>query len=90
MKWKTWEQWKSGDSKKKYLKVKRATKAALYFAKKDAQAEQFLSINNNSDQNLTFKMAERLKRDKEDIVGGKCTQSEKVKLTLSVDDKFKA
>ena len=73
MKWKTWEQWKSGDSKKKYLKVKRATKTALYFAKKDA-----------------FKMAERLKRDKEGIVGGKCIQSEKVKLTLSVDDKFKA
>ena len=31
---KAWKQWKSGESKDKYLKVKRAVKEAVYFAKK--------------------------------------------------------
>ena len=33
MEQKAWKQWKSGEFKDKYLKVKRAVKAAVYFAK---------------------------------------------------------
>ena len=40
-----------------YLKAKKAAKTDLYFAKRDAQTEQFASINNNSDKNCIFKMA---------------------------------
>ena len=58
---KAWKQWNSGGSKEEYLKAKRAAKTAVYFAKKDAQTEQFASINNNSDKNRIFKMAKRLK-----------------------------
>lgn len=55
LKWKGQKQWKSGGSKVEYLKAKRAAKAAVYFAKKDAQAEQFPSINKNSDKNQISK-----------------------------------
>ena len=61
-----------------------------YFAKRDAQTEQFASINNNSDKNRIFKMARRLKRDNVDVVGEKCVRNDDGKLTLTVDDKLKA
>ena len=54
---KAWKQWNSGGSKEEYLKAKRAAKTAVYFAKKDAQTEQFA----DSDKNRIFKMAKRLK-----------------------------
>ena len=86
MKLKTWKQWKSGRSKEGYLKAKIA-KAAVYFAKKDAQAEQFASTNNKIDKNWIFKMAKRLKQDNVDVVGEKCVRNDEGKLTLTVDDK---
>ena len=48
---KAWKLWKNGGSKEEYLKTKKAAKTAVYYAKKDAQTEQFSSINNNSDKN---------------------------------------
>ena len=59
MKQKAWKQWKSRGSQGEYLKTKRVAKAAVYFAKKDAQAEQFASIYNNSDKNGSSKIAKR-------------------------------
>ena len=45
----------------KYLN-KRVDKAAAYFAKKkDPQAEQFASINNDSNKNRIFEMVKKLK-----------------------------
>ena len=48
MKQKAQKHWKSGDPKEGYLKAWRATKAAVYFAKKDVQAGQFANVNNYS------------------------------------------
>ena len=87
---KTWKLWKNGGSKEEYLKTKKAAKTAVYYAKKDAQTEQFSSINNNSDKNRIFKMAKRLKRDNVDVAGETCVRNDDGKLTLSIDDKLKA
>ena len=51
---KAWKQWKSGGCKEDYLMAKRAAKTAVYIAKRDAQTEQFASINNNSDKNRSW------------------------------------
>ena len=51
---KAWKSWKSGGDKEVYLAAKRAAKSAVYFAKRDAQTEQFSSINDNSDKNKIF------------------------------------
>ena len=60
VKQKACKQWKSGSSKEEYLKAKKDEKAAVNFAKTDAQAKQFVSINSDSD-NRIFKIAKRLK-----------------------------
>ena len=52
---KAWKQCKKGDTKEEYLKAKKAAKTAVYFAKSNAQTEQFASINNNSDKNRILK-----------------------------------
>ena len=89
VKWKARRWQKSGGSKEQHLKVKRAAKAAVYFAKKDAQHDQFASINNNSAKNLIFNIEKRLKQVNVDVVGGKCVQNDAGKLTLITDEKFK-
>ena len=66
------KQWENGGTKEVYLKAKKAAKIVAYFAKRDAQTEQFASINNNSDKNRIFKMAKRLKRGNVDVAGEKC------------------
>ena len=38
-KWKAWINLKNGDTKEEYLKTKKAAKKAVYFAKRDEQAE---------------------------------------------------
>ena len=76
------------EAKEEYLKAKKDEKAAVYFAKTDAQAEQFASINSNSDR--IFKMAKRLKWDNADIVEEICVWNNEGKLTLTVDDKLKS
>ena len=68
---KAWKQWKNGGTKEEYLKAKKAAKTAVYFVKRDAQTEQFATINNNSDKNHIFKMAKILKRDNVDVAGEK-------------------
>ena len=86
---KAWKQWKNGGTKEEYLKAKKAAKTAVYFVKRDAQTEQFASINNSSDKNHTFKMAKRLKQDNVNVIGEKCVRNYDGKLTLTVDDKLK-
>ena len=68
----------------------KAAKAALYLAKRDAQTEQFASINNNNDENRIFKMAKRSKRDNADVVAQNCVRNDDGKLTLIINDKLKA
>ena len=87
---KTWKQRKNGGTKEEYLKAKKAVKTAVYFAKRDAETEQFASINNESDKNRIFKMTKRLKGDNNDVVGERCVKNDDGKLTLTVDDKLKA
>ena len=58
--------------------------------KRDAQTEQFASINDNSDKNRLYKMTKRLKQDNIDLVSEKCVRNEDGKLTLTIDDKLKA
>ena len=84
------KQWKSAGSKEVYLEAKRAAKAAVYIAKRDAQTEQFASINNNNDKKRIFKLAKKLKRDSADIIGDKCVRNDEGRLALTVDDKLKA
>ena len=74
---------------KSIWKPKKAAKVAVYFAKQ-YQAEQFASINKNSDKNRIFKIAKRLKWDNADVVGKKCIWNDEGKLTLTVDGKPKA
>ena len=74
----------------RYLKAKKAAKTVVSFAKRDAQTEQFASINNNNDKNVIFKMAKRLKQDNVDVVDEKCVRNDDGKLTLTVNDKLKA
>ena len=87
---KAWKCWKSGGPKADYIAAKRAAKLAVYTAKRDAQSEQFSSINDNSDKNRIFKLAKNLKRVNADIVGEKCVRKDDGKLALSVDEKLKA
>ena len=54
---KAWKKWKNGGTKERIFE---SQKTALYFSKKDAQTEQFASINNNSDKKRIFKIARRL------------------------------
>ena len=77
------------------MKAKKAAKTTVYFVKRDAQTEQFTSINsncdkNNCDKNHILKMAKRLKRDNVHVVGEKCVRNDDQKLTLTVDDQLKA
>ena len=87
---KAWKQWKNGGCKEDYIRVKRAAKTAVYIAKRDAQTQQFGSINNNSDKNRIFKLAKKLKQNNADIVGEKCIRQDDGKLALTVDDKLEA
>ena len=87
---KAWKQWKNGGTKKRYLKAKKVAKAAVYFTKRDAQTEQFASINNKSEKNLIFKTAKRLRQDNVDVAGEKCVRNDDGKLTLTVDDELNA
>ena len=87
---KAWMEWKRGGCKEDYLRVKRAAKAAVYIAKRDAQTEQFGCINDNSDKTRIFKLAKKLKHDNADIVGEKCIRKDDGRLALTVDEKLKA
>ena len=89
MKCKVWKKWRNGGSKEEYLKAKRVAKAAVYFSKKDAQAEQCASIN-NTDKNQIFKIAKRFKQDTRIVVGENCVLNEEGKLILTMDSKHKA
>ena len=65
--------------KEEYLQAKRASKSAVYIAKRDAQTEKFVSITdngNNSDKAQFIKMAKRSKRENTDIVGEKCIRDD--------------
>ena len=90
VKMKAWKRWRNGGSKEEYLKAKRVAKAAVYFSKKDAQAEQCAGINNNTDKNQIFKIAKRFKQDNRIVVGENCALNEEGKLILTMDSKLKA
>ena len=74
-----WEQWKKGGAKEEYLKTKKSAKTVVYFENGEAQTEQFVSINSNSDINYIFKMVKSLKRGNVDAVGEKWVRNDNEK-----------
>ena len=75
VKWKTWKQSKSGDSKEEYLKAKTA-KVEVYFAKKMLRLNSLPASTTIVIKPEFFKMTKRLKWDNVDVVGEKCVQND--------------
>ena len=90
LKRKLWKEWQSGGSKDLYLEAKRATKSAIYYAKKSAQQAQFNDLNLANKRNQVFRLARKMKAESEDVVGEKCVKGDDGRVASSVADKLAA
>ena len=55
---------------------KKERKSALYVAKRKAQEEKFSQLESCDSKNFIFKLARRMKRENQDIVGEKCVKND--------------
>ena len=84
-----WKAWKKGKaSKEKYLVAKRASKHAVYSAKKVAEEKKFHCVK-EGDSSI-FKIAKQMKRGNEDVVGEKCALDDNENLCFDTTAKSKA
>ena len=80
---KLWKEWQKGGSKEKYLEAKRKAKSGVYVAKRKAQEDKFSQLESNDSKNFIFKVAQRMKRENQDIVGDKCVMNDEWYLTYN-------
>ena len=73
---KLWKEWQKGGSKENYLEAKRKAKLGLYVAKRKAQEEKFSQLEICDRKNFILKLAKRMKRENQDIVGDKCGKND--------------
>ena len=69
---KLWKEWHKGVSKEKYLDSKRRAKLGVYIAKRKAQEEKLLPAGKQYSKTFIFKLAKRMKRENQGLVGDKC------------------
>ena len=81
--------WKKGKaSKEEYLVAKRASKHAVYSAKKVAEQKKFHCVK-EGDSSI-FKTAKQMKRGNQDVVGEKCVLDDNENLCFDTTAKSKA
>ena len=86
-----WKAWKKGGSKEDYLEAKRASKRAVYNAKRAAEQERFGDVLCREDhRDEVFKIAKQMKSTNRDVVGDKCVRDDKGVLATSDQDKHRA
>ena len=86
-----WKIWKTGGSKEEYLEAKRATKRAVYEAKKLAKQERFGDVLRREDHRAeVFRIAKQMMSTNRDVVGDKCIIDDNGVLATSDKDKHKA
>ena len=83
-----WKAWKNGGCKEEYLLAKRASKRAVYTAKKTAEEARFSKVKDGSED--IFKIAKQMKRSNLDVVGEKCVLDDSGNLCLDTESKKKA
>ena len=82
---KLWKEWQKEGSKEKYLDAKSKAKSGVYVAK-----EKFSQLESSDGKNFIFKLAKRMKRETQDIVGDKCVKNDEGCLTYNDSAKVKA
>ena len=89
---KLWSQWKKGSvNKERDLEAKRAARRAIYKAKMDAEKRRFPDIMRRDDQkNKVFKMAKKMIKTNQDIMGEKCIRNDDGELATSEIQKTNA
>ena len=86
-----WKIWKSGGSKQEYLEAKRASKRAVYEAKKLAEQERFGDVERREDHRAeVFRIARQITSTNRDVVGDKCVTDDSGALATSDKDKHNA
>ena len=58
------------------MEAKRKAKLGLYVAKRKAQEEKFSQLEICDRKNFILKLAKRMKRENQDIVGDKCGKND--------------
>ena len=82
---KLWKEWQKEGSKEKYLDAKSKAKSGKNVAK-----EKFSQLESSDGKNFIFKLAKRMKRETQDIVGDKCVKNDEGCLTYNDSAKVKA
>ena len=82
---KLWKEWQKGGSKEKYLVAKSKAKSGVYVVK-----EKFIQLESSDGKNFIFKLAKRMQRETQDIVGKKCMKNDKRCITYNDSAKVKA
>ena len=83
-----WKAWRNGGSKEEYLNAKRASKRAVFIARKIAEDDQFSDIKENDPK--LFRLAKQMRKENQDVVGEKCVRDDEGCLSFSDADKKKA
>ena len=78
-----WKAWKKGGNKEDYLSAKRASKRAVFLARKKAEESQFSHIADN-DPHL-YRLAKQMRKENWDVVGEKCIRDDAGNLSFSDD-----
>ena len=76
---KLWKEWQKGNNKEKYLEAKRKIKSGVFVAKRKALEEKFSQLVSSDSKNFISKLAKRMKRENQDIVGDKCVKNDEGK-----------
>ena len=80
-----WKLWKAGESKDKYLDVKRKARHAVYTANRNAEKEKFASVKDNKEN--IFRVVKQMHTENQDAIGEKCIRGDDS--NLSHDDTSK-
>ena len=75
-----WKAWKKGGSKEEYLLAKKASKKAVFAAKRAADDIKFSKFNEDSES--IYKIAKQMKSSNQDVVGENCVTDDSSNLCL--------
>ena len=70
--------------------AKRKAKSGVYVAKRKGQEEKFSQLESSDGKKFIFKLANRMKRENQDIVGDKCVKNDEGCLMYNDSAKLKA
>ena len=87
---KLWKESLKGSSKEKYLEVKSKANSGVYIARRKAQEDRFSPLECSDSKNVILKLAKRMRREKQDIIGNKSMKNDEGYLIYNDSAKLKA